>query len=175
MPNVFKQLAAYNAWANARLYEAAITLPEDLYRTDVGVFFLSLHGTLNHLLLTERIWLTRLTGVGEQPKRLDEILYEDRFDLARARLTEDARLKALVDGYDESALARPLAYKTTSGTPQEQPVSDILFHLFNHQTHHRGHAHACLSIATKAEPPPLDLVMFQRGLPAPNLAERLGV
>jgi uncharacterized damage-inducible protein DinB len=174
MSNLFQQLAAYNAWANARLYEAALALPEEQYRADVGVFFRSLHGTLNHLLLTDRLWLTRLTGVGEQPKRLDEVLYDDRFDLARARLAEDARLKIIVDGYDEAALARPHAYQTTSGKPQQQPLSDILLHLFNHQTHHRGHAHACLSITTRQEPPSLDLLIFQRGLPAPNLAEHLG-
>jgi uncharacterized damage-inducible protein DinB len=175
MPNLFQQLAGYNSWANAHLYEAAIALPEELYRADVGVFFGSLHGTLNHLLLTDRLWLTRLTGVGEQPKRLDEILYEDRLELARARLAEDARLRMVVDGYDEAALSRPHAYQTTSGKPQEQQLSDILLHLFNHQTHHRGQAHACLSVATRREPPPLDLLIFQRGLPAPNLAERLGV
>lgn len=174
MPNMFKQLAAYNSWANARLYEAALALPEELYRADIGVFFRSLHGTLNHLLLTDRLWLTRLTGVGQQPKRLDEILYEDRRELTRARLAEDARLIAVVGGYDEEALARPHGYQTTSGKPQEQPLSDILLHLFNHQTHHRGQAHACLSILTRQEPPPLDLLLLQRGLPPPDLAERLG-
>jgi uncharacterized damage-inducible protein DinB len=173
MRNVFSQLAAYNAWANARLYGAALALPEDLYRADLGVFFGSLHGTLNHLLLTDRLWLTRLTGIGEQPKRLDETLYEDLLDLTRARLAEDARLKTLVDGYDDAILAKPLAYKTTSGVAHEQPLSDILLHLFNHQQHHRGQAHACLSIAAKSEPPPLDLLLMQRGTPAPDLAERL--
>jgi len=73
-----------------------------------------------------------------------------------------------------SALARPQAYQTTSGKPQEQPLSNILLHLFNQQTHHRGQAHACLSILTKQEPPALDLLLLQRGLPPPNLAERLG-
>jgi uncharacterized damage-inducible protein DinB len=174
MLNMFQQLAAYNSWANARLYEAALALPEELYRADVGVFFHSLHGTLNHVLLIDRLWLTRLTGVGEQPKRLDEILYEDRLELTRARLAEDGRLIAIVGGYDEATLARPRGYQTTSGKPQEQPLYEILLHLFNHQTHHRGQAHSCLSITTKQEPPPLDLLMFQRGLPPPNLAGRLG-
>src|ERR1700760_3107406 len=169
MPNLFQQLAAYNAWANARLYEAALALPDELYRADVGVFFHSLHGTLNHLLLTDRLWLTRLTGIGEQPKRLDQILYEDRLELTRARLAEDARLIAVGTAKDEATLARPHAYQTTSGKPQEQPLADILLHLFNHQTHHRGHAHACLSILTGSEPPSLDLLQFQRGVPAPDL------
>jgi uncharacterized damage-inducible protein DinB len=160
MTTVFRQLAAYNSWANERLFDAALELPEELYRADVGVFFRSLHGTLNHLLLTDRLWLTRLTGVGQQPKRLDEILYHDRLALARARLAEDERLVAVIGNYDDAVLVRPHAYQTTSGMPQEQPLSDILLHIFNHQTHHRGQAHACLSITAKREPPPLDLLMF---------------
>lgn len=60
--NTFSELARYNRWANARLYQAALALPDALYRQNAGVFFHSLHGTLNHLLLTDRIWLTRLTG-----------------------------------------------------------------------------------------------------------------
>jgi hypothetical protein len=53
--------------------------------------------------------------------------------------------------------------------PQSQILADILLHLFNHQTHHRGQAHACLSILTGGEPPPLDLLAFQKGGAAPNL------
>lgn len=169
MPNQFRQLAAYNRWANARLYEAALALPDESYRRSVGVFFASLHGTLNHLLLADRIWLKRLTGEGEHPDRLDAILFEDRVELARARQAEDDRLIRVVDGYDAVALAGSIAYRTRLGQSYEQTRSDVLTHLFNHQTHHRGQCHACLSILTGAEPPPLDLLLFQRGLPAPDL------
>jgi uncharacterized damage-inducible protein DinB len=165
----FRQLAAYNHWANLRLYGAALQLPEEAYRLPIGVFFGSLHGTLNHLLLTDRIWLKRLTGHGEHPDRLDTILYDDRRELLSARIAEDARLKHLVDGYGEADLATTLAYQTTSGKPYSQPGQDILLHLFNHQTHHRGQAHACCSILTGNEPPTLDLLAFQRGVPAPDL------
>ena len=165
----FQQLAGYNRWANARLYGAALALPDELYRRPTGVFFKSLHGTLNHLLLTDRIWLKRLTGSGDHPNRLDAVLYEDRGELTKARIAEDDRLVRVVDGYDETALAKLHSYQTTSGKPQEQVLSDMLLHLFNHQTHHRGQAHSCLSILTGAEPPPLDLLVFQRGGAAPGL------
>jgi len=166
----FRQLADYNHWANRRIYAAALAMPDEQYRQPTGVFFGSLHGTLNHLLVTDRIWLKRLTGEGEAPNRLDTILFEDRSELARARMAEDARLKRVVDAYSEADLDRPVNYHTTSGAPQQQALKDILLHLFNHQTHHRGHAHACCSILTGKEPPPLDLLMFQRGMPAPELA-----
>jgi uncharacterized damage-inducible protein DinB len=164
----FRQLAAYNHWANLRLYGAALDMPEELYRRPTGVFFGSLHGTLNHLLLTDRIWLKRLTGQGEHPDRLNAILYDHRHDLGGARMAEDARLNDLVAGYTDADLARAVAYRTTSGKRYSQPLRDILLHLFNHQTHHRGQAHACCSILTGNEPPSLDLLLFQRGVAAPD-------
>ena len=166
----FRQLADYNHWANRRIYAAALAMPDEEYRRPTGVFFGSLHGTLNHLLVTDRIWLRRLTGEGEAPTRLNTILFEDRSELARARMAEDARIQRVINAYSAADLDRPVNYQTTSGAPQQQVLKDILLHLFNHQTHHRGHAHACCSILTGKEPPPLDLLMFQRGMPAPELA-----
>ena len=165
----FRQLADYNHWANRRLYGAALAMPDEAYRRRTGVFFGSLHGTLNHLLLTDRVWLKRLTGEGEHPNRLDAILFEERKDLLRARLAEDARLKRVIGGYSEADLGEAVSYQTMSGQPQQQRLQDILLHLFNHETHHRGQAHACVSILTGSEPPSLDLLMFQRGVPAPEL------
>src|ERR1700750_1402771 len=100
----FKQFAAYNKWANARLYAAALDLSEQAYRLHIGVFFGNLHGTLNHLLLTDRLWLKRLTGEGDHPNRLDAILCEDRVELTRARIAEDNRLVDVIDKFDEASL-----------------------------------------------------------------------
>jgi uncharacterized damage-inducible protein DinB len=121
------------------------------------------------LLLTDHLWLKRSTGEGDHPNQLNAILYENRAELTRARIAEDNRLIAVVEKYDEAALSNLQAYKTTSGMRQSQVLSDILLHLFNHQTHHRGQAHACLSILTGSEPPSLDLLVFQRGGNSPNL------
>lgn len=145
-------------------------MSEEQYRRPAGVFFGSLHGTLNHLLLTDRVWLKRLTGEREHPNRPDAILFEDRRELARARMAEDARLKRVIAGYTADDLRMTTSYQTLAGKPQQQPLQDILLHLFNHQTHHRGQAHACCSIVTETEPPSLDLLLFQRGLPVPSLA-----
>jgi len=165
----FQQFAAYNRWANARLYQAALALSEEDYRRNVGAFFKSMHGTLNHLLLTDRLWLKRLTGEGDHPNRLDAILYEDRRALARARADEDDRFVRYVGSLDDAALEGVLEYTTTSGKPFAQKRREILAHLCNHQTHHRGQAHMVLSIVTGREPPPLDLLLWQRNGPAPDL------
>jgi len=167
----FRRLAHYNSWANSRLYAAALALTDEAYRRPMGVFFESLHGTLNHLLVADRIWLKRLTGQGEHLNQLNAVLYEDRVALARARIAEDARLVAVVGACDERTLVGRIAYSTTTGAHQENSLSDILAHMFNHQTHHRGQAHACLSILTGAEPPALDLLAMERGEPAADLTE----
>lgn len=171
MKTHFVRCAAYNQWANARLYEAALTLSESDYRRDVGAFFKSMHGTLNHLILTDRIWLKRLTGEGDHPDRLDAIIYDDRLELASARADEDERLRHYVDSLDDTLLDGLQEYATTSGKPFEQRRSDILAHLFNHQTHHRGQAHTILSLLTGREPPSLGLLPMQRGVGAPDLRE----
>jgi len=158
----FDMFARYNAWANGRIYEAAAGLADALYRADRGAAFKSLHGTLNHLLTADRIWLKRFTGEGEAPDRLDAILFEQLADLATARAAEDRRLIAFVDTLDAARLAGTIRYRrVTSPEEIEQPLTLALAHLFNHQTHHRGQAHAILTGLT-GEAPPLDLLFFQR-------------
>jgi uncharacterized damage-inducible protein DinB len=83
MTERYRMFAAYNAWANVRLYDAAAKLSDADYRVDRGAFFKSVHGTLNHLLVADRIWMQRFTGTGEAPGRLDAILHEDFGDLRR--------------------------------------------------------------------------------------------
>ncbi|UYN94289.1 MAG: damage-inducible protein DinB [Enhydrobacter sp.] len=158
----FRTFAAYNRWANGRLHDAAATLDESAYRADRGVFFRSMHGTLNHLLVTDRIWMQRFTGTGEAPERLDTILHERLVDLRGARDTEDRRIVDYVESLDDERLAGTIRYRRVS-TPEEfvQPLAPALAHWFNHQTHHRGQAHAILTGLGKMAPE-LDLLYFQR-------------
>lgn len=169
MKHYFEQRAAHNRWANARLYQAALGLSDADYRRDVGAFFKSMHGTLNHVLLTDRLWFKRLTGIGDHPLQLNAILYENRRDLALARADEDERIIGVITAFPSEAFGRSIEYATTKGKPHVQPLQEILAHVFNHQTHHRGQAHTILSILTGKEPPPLDLLLFQRNSPAPDL------
>ena len=88
MKERYRTFAGYNAWANRRLYEAAAQLSDADYRADRGVFFKSMHGTLNHLLATDYIWMQRFTGEGTAPTRLDVLLH-DRFDALQAAIDAD--------------------------------------------------------------------------------------
>ncbi|WP_340110270.1 DinB family protein [Pikeienuella sp. HZG-20] len=158
----FEMLAAYNAWANRRLYTAAHTFGDAARKAPAGAFFGSLHNTLNHLLVTDRIWMRRFTGEGETHDRLDAVPFSAFDALRDAREALDARIVTYVGGLSDANLAGDIAYtRTTTPEPITQALSPALAHFFNHQTHHRGQCSQMLT-AAGAEAPPLDLLFFQR-------------
>jgi uncharacterized damage-inducible protein DinB len=162
MKSRYQMFAAYNAWCNERLYDAAATLSDTDYRADRGAFFKSVHGTLNHLVVADRIWMRRFTGVGEMPPSLDAILYDD-FDVLRAaRRVQDTLISRYINGLSDGDLSGTLRYRTVT-RPQtiKQPLAPALDHFFNHQTHHRGQVH-CLLTKIAQDAPSLDLILYQR-------------
>jgi uncharacterized damage-inducible protein DinB len=164
MKQHFSMFALYNRWANERVYEAAAKLDDADYRADLGAFFSSIHGTLNHLLLVDRLWMHRFTKEGPAATRLDEILFETLADLTIARQDEDERIILFIDELDDVALAANFTYSTIV-RPAEvtQPLAPALGHFFNHQTHHRGQVHALLTrLGGRDAAPSLDLSLFQR-------------
>lgn len=164
MKSRYQMFAGYNAWCNERLYAAAATVPDAEYRRDRGAFFGSLHGTLNHLLVGDRIWMRRFTGAGQQPSSLDAILHDDFKSLREARRKEDTLISRYIERLTGADLAGTLRYKTVV-RPQmiEQALAPALDHFFNHQTHHRGQAHAILSsIVGNDATPSFDLIIYQR-------------
>lgn len=159
----FRHLAGYNAWANQRVYDALVKLSEEQVWRDTGLFFDSLGGTLNHLLVTDRVWMKRFTGEGEHPDTLSAILHRDLTELRASREAEDRRIIRFVDGLSVERLEATFTYRkmTTPEIVTSKLWPDLL-HLFNHQTHHRGQAHTGLSILTGEEPPSLDMVVYAR-------------
>jgi uncharacterized damage-inducible protein DinB len=160
----YRMFAAYNAWANERIYDAAGKLPDDDYRADRGAFFKSMHGTLNHMLVADQVWMRRFTGDGPAPTLLDTILFDHLGALRDARRAEDRRIIAYVDSLDSAKLEGDLTYRTiTNPTTVVQPLAPALDHFFNHHAHHRGQAHGLLTaIGGRDVAPSLDLILFQR-------------
>lgn len=162
MKQHFQMFAAYNSWANRRLYDAASELDGDELRRDTGAFFRSMMGTLNHLLAADRIWMKRFTGEGDAPASLDETLFDDLPQLRAAREAEDRRIVKWIGGISEKALSGRFTYMTvTDMRTISQRLAPSLAHFFNHQTHHRGQAHMVLTSLGRPSPV-LDLIYFQR-------------
>ena len=160
----FRQLSRYNAWANERLYAACAALSDEDRKRRRPSFFGSIHHTLNHILVGNRLWLSRLDGKHHGVTSLDEELYTDFEALREAADAEDRRLVGIVAGYADADIAGSLLYRPISesmrGETRSIPMIQALGHIFNHQTHHRGQVH-CLLSDTETPPPPLDLVCFR--------------
>jgi uncharacterized damage-inducible protein DinB len=162
MKQNFTMFAAYNRWANIRIYEAAADLTEEEFNADKGAFFGSVMGTLNHLLVTDRIWMKRFTGEGDAPGRLDAILFPKFTPLRIAREAEDERIGDWVSGLTDQELEGRFTYITATDVRTiSQRLAPALAHLFNHQTHHRGQVHALITGFGRPSVV-LDLVAFQR-------------
>ncbi len=160
----YKMFAGYNAWANALVYDAVVKLSDMAYREDRGVFFKSLNGTLNHMLGADQFWMHRFTGQGVFPATLDAILFDNFEALKVARVAMDERIVSFVNSLDDAKLNGTISYTpVTNPVPVSELLAPCLDHFFNHQTHHRGQAHALLTgFGLKA--PSLDLVFYNRAL-----------
>jgi uncharacterized damage-inducible protein DinB len=157
-----RRMARYNRWANRRLLAACGELDPAEYAKSRPAFFGSIHGTLCHLLVADRLWLARIEGLPPPHSRLDERPYPSLDELRAAREAEDARIIRLADGLDEQRLATTVHYRlVTRPEAAATPMHLCWLHLFNHQTHHRGQLHDQLS-QTAVAPPPLDLIFYLR-------------
>lgn len=154
----FSTLARYNVWATRKLFDHVDVLPEADYRRDVGLFFKSVHGTLNHLLVGEHLLWHRRFAEGVSPSlKLNEEVEADRLRL-RERLLEGAqRWLPLIAALPDERFGGKLAYTNTQGVAQSLPFDLTLGHVFNHGTHHRGQISAAITAMGHACPE-LDLV-----------------
>lgn len=145
MTQHWRHYARYNRLANEALYEACAALPDGERRRDLGAFFRSVHGTLNHLLLGDRIWMTRFEGGNHPSTNLGATQHEEFADLRMARAAMDARIEAFFVHLPPDFTAGTIRYVNNAGLASEDPLEILLPHFFNHQTHHRAQVHTLLS------------------------------
>jgi uncharacterized damage-inducible protein DinB len=149
-PAFVRTMAAYNAEMNRRLYAAAARLSDAERRKARGAFWGSIHGTLCHLLWGDQAWMSRFDGWPKPAVILKESagLVEDFADLQRLRHDADARISDWAQRVDEAWLAQDLVWFSASAQREmRNPRGFLVTHFFNHQTHHRGQAHALITAA----------------------------
>lgn len=146
----FELLASYNLWMNENLYSASKHLSDDELSSDRGAYFGSIIGTLNHILVGDIIWLKRFAEHPSEfaalsyvraltmPSSLDTQLYDNINALFVERVKLDKVITTFCSELNEDHLNSTLSYKNTKGKLFHKKISDLLLHLFNHQTHHRG-------------------------------------
>lgn len=159
-----QRLLAYHGWAYARLLGELTSLPEEQYRAPCGLFFGSIHGTLNHLAVVDRIWLARVRGEAQPFARLDAepvaalAAFENYLEIGVAAWHDH------LEGLQDVELLAPIAYCNMAGEAQQRPLLDIVTHLVNHGSHHRGQISAALT-AFGQSAPKLDYIYALPELP----------
>jgi uncharacterized damage-inducible protein DinB len=163
-PDHCRALARYNRWMNEKVYAAAAQLDDRARKQDRGAFFKSIHATLNHILLADRVWLGRFTGDAIGPggiRSLDQELYEGFEELRAERAVTDDAIARWVATLDAERLAAELRFART-GVVNVFPLWWGVAQLFNHQTHHRGQVTTLLMQAGQ-DPGVTDLIAMLRG------------
>lgn len=141
---MLQSLARYNCWANTTLLQDAAGAAPACLTAPRPVDFGSILGVLNHLLLADRLWLSRLTGQGEAPTSVAGLVATSLEALIPLRQAEDARILEMTATLSPARLAETLHYRTIHGQPMAMPLAVCMMHLFNHHTHHRGQVHGLL-------------------------------
>lgn len=158
--NDLQRLFHYNRWANLRFLDALADLSDAELGRDLGSSFTNVAATLVHLMGAEWVWLQRWQG--QAPTSFPDAAAMTSVAAVRARwdaIWEEQR--AFVDALDEDALRRPVAYRLFDGTPYEQPLGDLVRHVVNHATYHRGQLATMLRQLGRT-PPSTDLVRYYR-------------
>ena len=132
-------MARYNLWMNERLYTLCAGLPDPERRRDRGAFFGSIHGTLNHLLWGDRMWLGRFVGPPCTYPAFGADMFPDFADLQRQRAATDRSMLDWAENVSAEWLGSPLEYASrVDGKKRRLPAAAAAVHMFNHGTHHRG-------------------------------------
>ena len=132
-------MARYNRWMNRKLYECSARLTDAQRKEDRGAFFRSIHGTLNHLLLADNIWMGRFQDRPFRATNLAQELHADFAELRQARGAMDQRILDWAGALTDAVLESELRYTSiVNPQPRRMPMCLAVVHFFNHQTHHRG-------------------------------------
>ena len=145
-----RTMAAYNAEMNRRLYGAATRLSDGERRMPRGAFWGSIHGTLTHILWGDRQWMSRFDNWPKPTTAIKDSaqMIDDFATLARERETADADIVLWARKVDDDWLAEDLVwFSSAANREMHAPKGLLVSHFFNHQTHHRGQAHAMLTAA----------------------------
>jgi uncharacterized damage-inducible protein DinB len=154
----FRLMSQYNSLMNDGIYRVVGTLSVEERERDMGIFFKSIHGTLNHILLADRIWMGRFATCTDRKfsvlanaklifefESLKQILYSDFEELHRERIETDKLIEQWLQEIESDLLSIAIDYTNSSGKTRSHKLWFALTHFFNHQTHHRGQVTALLN------------------------------
>jgi uncharacterized damage-inducible protein DinB len=167
-PAYCKHMARYNRWQNESMYAAAAKLTDDTRKRNMGAFFKSIHATLNHLLVGDRLWLSRFDNEPSGITMLNQELYNNFEELTQQRQWTDDRMDRFVSGVTAERIALSITFRRLSGNQEEvtMPLEICLMQYFNHGTHHRGQV-STLLMQCGVDPGVTDLPFLSKDFASP--------
>ncbi len=154
-------LVEYHYWARTRLLAAVETLTDEQLRRNLGNSFPSIFDTVVHLYGADWIWCARWNG--ESPMALPApSTFRDLAAVRQAWSEEEQRIRAVLARLGPDGVARPIEYRGWDGRQQAQPFWQMLQHLVNHGSYHRGQVTTMLRQLGEMPPKSVDLIAFYR-------------
>ncbi len=142
----FNKQAQYNKWMNDHFYMLCDSISDEERKRDKGAFFKSIHGTLNHILLGDRLWMSRFQSTSFDIKSLDQVLYSDYAELKKQRAITDKNIIRYIDALADDEINHPITFISKVKKSQHTYIlSDCILHFFQHQIHHRGQVSTLIS------------------------------
>ncbi len=135
----YQLMAQYNLWMNQKIYAICLDIPDEKRKQDLGAFFKSIHGTLNHLLYGDKAWMGRFTNKPFLVNAIAQELYSDFDALKAEREKTDGEILQWSKHLDSKWLSQEFEYiSNVDNKHRVLPSWVLVTHMFNHQTHHRG-------------------------------------
>jgi uncharacterized damage-inducible protein DinB len=161
MKQLLQQYAAYNIWANQKLFDCISNLSDDQINRDICSSFTSIHKTILHMWYAEEAWWQRLKLVEQLD--LSAARFEGSFaELVKRYGQQSSDWAEWVNNATEVQLAHVFAYQNTKKEQFKQPVFEMLMHIFNHGTYHRGQLVTMLRQLGVEKIPPTDFIVYCR-------------
>jgi uncharacterized damage-inducible protein DinB len=161
MKELLKQLAAYNIWANQKILEVIMALPEEKQKQEIPSSFKSLHDTVLHMWNAESVWWQRMK-LHERIIAPVEIFKGTMQDMANGLLQQNVQWQDWVNNATDAALDHVFHYQNTKKEQFKQPIYQMLLHVFNHGTYHRGQLINMLRQLGVQKLPGTDFILWSR-------------
>ena len=161
MKQLLHQYAAYNSWANKRITDRANILGDDAIKLEINSSYPSIFKTVLHMMDVESIWWQRLK-LAEYVEFPGEKFTGNFEELSAQLLQLSQQWLTWILQANEVHLTHVFAYQNTKKEHFKQPVYEMLLHLFNHQTFHRGQLVTMFRQLGADKIPPTDFIVFSR-------------
>ncbi|HUR66843.1 MAG TPA: DinB family protein [Chitinophagaceae bacterium] len=162
MKELLKQYAAYNIWASQKILELILSLPEEKQMTELPSSFTSLYKTVLHMWDAESIWWQRMK-LHERIIRPSENFNGTMKDVSNGLQSQSKQWEEWVSNASELSIDHVFQYQTFDGTQYKQPTWQMLHHVFNHGTYHRGQLINMLRQLGIEKLPSTDFILWSRG------------